>query len=158
MENTETETTLTPEEQQKAQDKFQEFTKNRLTRFIAIVRDFPFYFEELDMAKKFVDVAKAIAMKEPLVLPAGMELTEHEKNKYLREALAWGHFRINSMTFKLEARTLAQEVRGILAAFCNDLQTKIEAVEPPEITEEQTKPKAPYIMEVPMKPNLEAVQ
>lgn len=156
-ETTETKTELTPEQELKAQAEFQAFAKNRLNRYAALIKKYQFFFEELDMAKRLFDAIKAIAMKQPLILPAGVELSEHEKNKYLRDTLGWGHYRINSMTFDLDNRTLAQEVCGIFASYCNGLQAKIEEVEPPVKTEESTTPKGPYIIDAGT-PNLEAVQ
>lgn len=85
------------------------------------------------------------------------EQKQHESNKFIREKLAWLHYRMNSIQFFLEEAQIAQEARGILAAFCQDLQVKIEEVEPPVKQDESTTPKGPYIIDA-GKPNLEAVQ
>lgn len=76
------------------------------------------------------------------------ELEQHNSNKFIREKLAWLHYRMNTMQFYLEEITLAHESRGIIQALCEDLQKKIEAVEPPVVVEEpKDEPKKPYIID-----------
>lgn len=82
------------------------------------------------------------------------EQKQHESNKFIREKLAWLHYRMGTFQFYLEEAQLALEARGVLEAFCNDLQKKIEEVEPPVVKDEEA-PKGPYIVEVPPPPENE---
>lgn len=75
------------------------------------------------------------------------EQIQHETNKFIREKLAWLHFRMGSFQFYLEEAQHALEAKGVLEAICNDLQKKIEEVEPPPAVEKEEAPKGPYIID-----------
>lgn len=73
-----------------------------------------------------------------------------DSNKFVRERLAWLHYRMESMQFFLTEAQQAHEARGILAHLCEDLQKKIEEVEPPVVQEEkiQFEAKKPFVVDV----------
>jgi hypothetical protein len=75
------------------------------------------------------------------------EEIQHETNKFCRERFAWLHFRMQSMQFYLEESQMALEARGVLAAYCENLQKQIELIEPPAPVESETEPKAPYVID-----------
>ena len=85
------------------------------------------------------------------------EQIQHEANKFCREKLAWAHYKLGVTPILLEEAQIAQETRGVLAAYCTDLQKKIEAVEPPE-AEVKPEPKAPYVIDATPAAQSEAVQ
>jgi hypothetical protein len=70
---------------------------------------------------------------------------QHESNKVIREYLAWAHYRLQQVPMIIEEHKMLAGTLDVLAAFCKDLQAKIEAVEP--IVKEEAEKKAPYIME-----------
>ncbi|MGZ3796479.1 MAG: hypothetical protein ACXVB1_08945 [Pseudobdellovibrionaceae bacterium] len=72
---------------------------------------------------------------------------QHESNKVVRHSLAWLHWKLGTQTFFLEEAQEALQARGVLEAFCLDLQKKIEEVEPPVKQEEPQEPKKPYIID-----------
>lgn len=74
------------------------------------------------------------------------EQIQHETNKFIRERLAWIHFRMQSMQFFLEEAQMALETKGVLEAICLDLQKKIEEVEPP-VAKEPEAPKGHYVID-----------
>ena len=74
------------------------------------------------------------------------EQAQHETNKFIRERLAWIHFRMQSIQFYLEEAQMALETKGVLEAICLDLQKKIEEVEPP-VAKESEAPKGPYVID-----------
>lgn len=73
---------------------------------------------------------------------------QHDSNKFVRERLAWLHYRLESMQFFLSEAQEAHEARGILAHLCEDLQKKIEEIEPPVVQEEKPEVKKPYMMDI----------
>lgn len=73
---------------------------------------------------------------------------QHDSNKFVRERLAWLHYRMESMQFFLTEAQQAHEARGILAHLCEDLQKKIEEVEPPVVQPQDKDPKKPFVVDV----------
>lgn len=75
------------------------------------------------------------------------EQIQHESNKVVREALAFAHWRLQTVPYIHEDRKNFEVSINVLEALCHDLQKKIEAVEPPAPVEPEVK--KPYIIEVP---------
>ena len=77
------------------------------------------------------------------------EQLQHEGNKILRERLAHAHY---IMTYQCkylpEQFEEVQKTLGFMQDVCNQLQAKIEAVEPPA-PKKEAEPKKPYVIEVP---------
>lgn len=84
------------------------------------------------------------------------EQIQHESNKIVRQALAHAHYLLNYQC-KYMAEQFAEVAATIdvLKALCEDLQKKIEQVEPP-VKAEANEMQAPYVMDVPV--NLEVVK
>lgn len=75
------------------------------------------------------------------------EQTQHETNKFVRKSLAFAHYVFTQrLQFHAEEFEEAANTINVLKAMCEDLQTKIEAVEPPA-KKEETKETKPYVID-----------
>lgn len=78
------------------------------------------------------------------------EQIQHESNKMLRERLGHAHYIMSYQCKYLpEQFDEVQKTLKFIAEVCQQLQERIEVVEPPAVKAEEA-PKKPYVMDVPM--------
>lgn len=88
------------------------------------------------------------------------EQITHDSNKAARLGVAFAHYVLSNagqIKFKIHEIEQAKFAVKVLEAIAKDFQAKIEAVEPPPPPKEAEE-KKPYVMEVPVKADLQAVQ
>lgn len=82
------------------------------------------------------------------------QLKKKEELKVIHHSLAWCHYRLGTQQFFFEEMKEVAQARGVLEAVCNDLHAQIVEIDPseaPKKEEPKDEPKAPYIVDVPVK-------